>query len=69
MAKTTVVIDEKLLEEAKKAIGTSTIKDTVNESLRIVGRQAKLMKLASLQGSGFIDLTQEELEEMRKDRL
>ena len=69
MAKTTVVIDDKLLEEAKKAIGTSTIKDTVNESLRIVGRQVKLKQLASLQGTGFISLTQEELERMRKDRL
>ncbi|PKQ27480.1 MAG: DUF2191 domain-containing protein [Candidatus Anoxymicrobium japonicum] len=70
MSKTTVDIDDRLLEEAKKVTGTNTIKATVNESLRMVARKARLEKLASsLQGTGFIDLTQEELEEMRRNRL
>ncbi|MBU4173756.1 MAG: type II toxin-antitoxin system VapB family antitoxin [Actinobacteria bacterium] len=70
MSKTTVDIDDKLLEEAKKVTGTTTKKATVNEALRMVARKAKLKELASsLQGTGFIDLTREELEEMRRNRL
>ncbi|MCG2796279.1 MAG: type II toxin-antitoxin system VapB family antitoxin, partial [Actinomycetia bacterium] len=38
MSKTTVDIDDRLLEEAKKVTGTTTKKDTVNEALRMVAR-------------------------------
>lgn len=37
MAKRLVDIDDDLLDEARSQLGTSTIKDTVNEALRQAG--------------------------------
>lgn len=67
MPRTTVMIDNKLLAEAKKLSGIKTTKAVVDEALRALVRRAKLEELASLMGSGIIDITQEELEELRKD--
>ena len=66
--KTTVEIDIPLLKKAKAALGSSTIKDTVNGSLREVVRRAGLEALADALGTIPIDLTVEQLRARRKKR-
>lgn len=67
MAKTTVFIDDKLLKEAKKATGESTIRATINAALEEVVRKKHKQELLKMKGSGIISLTPEELAEMRED--
>jgi Arc/MetJ family transcription regulator len=66
--KTTVDIDSKLLDTAKRVLGTDSIKGTVNESLRSVVRQRRLQELADSLGTIPINLTVEELRNQRKKR-
>jgi len=65
MARTTVVIEDELLKEAKKATGERTIRGTVNKALEEVVRRQHIKELLALKGSGIISLTSEELKEMR----
>jgi len=67
MPRTTLEIDDRLLAEAKKASGHSTTKGVVNEGLKLIVRQSKLRRYASLRGSGLSELTHEELELIRRD--
>jgi Arc/MetJ family transcription regulator len=67
MSRTTVVIDDKLLEEAKKATGESTTRGTVNKALEEVVRRQHIKELLALKGSGIVSLTPEELEDMRSN--
>jgi len=67
MPRTTIEIDDRLLSEAKKASGQSTTKGVVHEGLKLLVRQSKLRKYASLRGSGLTELTHEELELIRRD--
>jgi Arc/MetJ family transcription regulator len=67
MSRTTIVIDDKLLKEAKKATGESTIKGTVNKALEAVVRGQRRRELLSLKGSGIVSLTPEELAGLRED--
>ncbi|MBI2206876.1 MAG: hypothetical protein HYU41_23840 [Candidatus Rokubacteria bacterium] len=66
--KTTVDIDEELLEAAKKVLKTSTIVDTVHRSLRFVTRQHQLGALADALGTIDLDLTPEGLRRQRRKR-
>ncbi len=50
-----VDIDDEILEEARHALGTTTLKDTVNQSLRATVRAHK-----------HRDITQEEIERFVK---
>lgn len=67
MARTTVDIDEHLLEEAKRLTGERTTKGAVNEALRRLVRKGHLKELGKLMGSGIVKMTPEELEELRAD--
>jgi Arc/MetJ family transcription regulator len=67
MPRTTLEIDDRLLAAAKKATGESTTKGVVNEGLKLLVRQNKLKRYASLRGSGLSELTREELELIRRD--
>ena len=67
MPRTTLEIDDKLLAEAKTATGHKTTKGVVQEGLKLLVRQHKLKKFASLRGSGLSELTHEELELIRRD--
>mgnify|MGYP001583374230 FL=1 len=67
--KTTVEINEKLLEEVRKLLGTSTIKDTVRASMEFVQRQRQLQTLADNLGKIELDLTPERLRRHRRKRL
>jgi Arc/MetJ family transcription regulator len=61
-------MDARLLERARRILGKSTIKDTVEESLRRVVRQRELQDLADSFGTFDIDLTPEKLRRMRRKR-
>ncbi len=67
MPRTTLEIDDRLLAEAKKASGHKTTRGVVHEGLRLLVRQHKLRKYATLRGSGLSELTHEELELIRRD--
>jgi Arc/MetJ family transcription regulator len=41
MTKRLVDIDDEVLEEARRALGTTTLKETVNESLRSTAQAAR----------------------------
>lgn len=66
--KTTIDIDSKLLDTARRVLGTDSIKRTVNESLRSVVRQRRLQELADSLGTIPINLMIEDLRNQRKKR-
>ncbi|MGH7232783.1 MAG: type II toxin-antitoxin system VapB family antitoxin [Nitrospiraceae bacterium] len=66
--KTTVEIDQELLKQARKVLGTETIKGTVEASLRTVLRQRQLQDLANALGTFPLELTQKQLRVQRKKR-
>jgi Arc/MetJ family transcription regulator len=45
MTKRLVDIDDEVLDEARRALGTATLKDTVNESLRSTVQAARRRKI------------------------
>ena len=55
--KTTIAIDQNLLQQAQRALGTTTIKGTVETSLRSVVRQRQLQQFADALGTIPLDLT------------
>lgn len=65
MRKTTVVIDEKLLKEAIETIGARSKKEAIEAGLRSLVRQQNREKLREELGTFEIDLTLDELEELR----
>ncbi len=64
----TVVIDDNLLEEARRVLGTKGIRDTVEAGLREAIRRYRLEELRHSLGTVELDLTREELSRLRKDR-
>ena len=65
MRKTTVMIDENLLEEAIEAIGARTKKETIEAGLRSLIQQYNREALREELGTFDMDLTLEELERLR----
>ncbi len=65
--RSTIDIDDKLLEEAKKLTSIKTKKELLNLSLRELIRKKRIEHLLSLYGSSPIDLTLEDVEEFRED--
>jgi Arc/MetJ family transcription regulator len=63
----TVVIDDELLRETTKALGTTTIRETIEAALREALRTRKLQELRALLGNIDMDVTDEELEQWRAD--
>ena len=66
--KTTLDVDEVLITKAKEILGTRTLKDTVEHSLRAVVRQRALGSLADAAGTVALDLTVEKLRQQRRRR-
>ncbi len=66
--KTTIEIDRHLLRQAQKALGTDSIKGTVEASLRTVIRQDQLQKLTDALGTIPLDLTSEQFRQQRRKR-
>ena len=69
MRTTTVELNEKLLEQAQEILGTGSIKETVNASLRAVVRQRQLRELADALGTVKLELTSAALRKQRRKRL
>jgi Arc/MetJ family transcription regulator len=66
--KTTIEIDPALLKEAQKVLGTTTIKGTVDASLKAVIRQRQLQALADALGTIPLKMTTEKLRRQRGKR-
>ena len=66
--KTTLEVDERLLNEVKEILGASTIRETVEKSLRAVVRHRALNDLADSLGSFDFDLTLQDLKKQRHAR-
>ena len=65
MRKTTVFIDEKLLEEAIKAIGARTKKEAIEEGLRSLVKKRNRELFRDELGTYDLDLSLGELENIR----
>ena len=63
----TVVIDDKLLEEARRVLGTKGVRDTVEAGLKETVRRSRLEELRRSLGKMDLDLTSEELARLRDD--
>ncbi|HLE80695.1 MAG TPA: type II toxin-antitoxin system VapB family antitoxin [Dehalococcoidia bacterium] len=61
----TVVMDDKLLEEAREALGTKSIRETIELGLREVVRRHRLEELRRSLGTVDLALTPEELKRLR----
>jgi len=59
MTKRLVDIDDEILEEARRALGTSTLKDTVNESLRITVQMHRRRRLTDEDIRQFVAATED----------
>jgi Arc/MetJ family transcription regulator len=66
--KTTIEINEQLLRQAQKALGTDTIRGTVEASLRTVVQRGQLQQLADALGTIPLDLTPDRLRRQRQKR-
>jgi Arc/MetJ family transcription regulator len=66
MRKTTVYIDEELLKEAIDAIGARSKKDAIEAGLRSLVRQHNREALRKELGSFEIEMTIDQLEELRR---
>jgi Arc/MetJ family transcription regulator len=67
--RTSIYIDDKLLEEAQKVTSAKTKKALIDLSLKELIHRKRLEHLISLYGSDSIDLNLQELEESRKDEI
>jgi Arc/MetJ family transcription regulator len=65
----TVVIDDNLLDEAQRALGTSGIRETVEAGLREAIRRRRLQELRDAMGTFDLDLTAEDLQRLRNAEL
>lgn len=61
----TVVIEDTLLEDAQRLLGTRGIRDTIEEALREVIRRNRLEKLRNSLGTVELGLTSEDLTRLR----
>ena len=68
MAKTTVVIDDKLLDEAMRVSGAKTKKQAITTGLKELIRRKNLEALRQELGTYDLALSLEELENLRDER-
>jgi len=66
--KTTLEVDQELLNKAKHFLGAKTIRETVEKSLEAVVRQQALHQLADSLGTFEFDLTLKGLKKQRHAR-
>jgi Arc/MetJ family transcription regulator len=65
MPRTTVNVEETALEEARRALGTEGLSETINAALREVARRSRL---AAFDVRSF-DITDADIESARRNRL
>ncbi|MBI2872581.1 MAG: type II toxin-antitoxin system VapB family antitoxin [Chloroflexi bacterium] len=63
----TVVLDDRLLEEARQVLGTTGIRETIEAGLREAVRRRRLEELRRSLGKVDLDLTPEELARLRDE--
>ena len=63
----TVVVDDHLLEDARAALGTKGVRDTIEAGLKEAVRRKRLEELRASLGKLALDLDPERLEQMRAD--
>jgi len=68
MKKTTVLIDEKLLQTAIEAIGAGTKKEAIEAGLKALVKNFNREALRKELGTFEIDLTLDELERLRNEQ-
>ena len=62
MKKTSVTIDDRLLEQVQDLLGTLSIRDTIDTALReIVRNEARRQEIAALSEMDGLDLANEEI--------
>ena len=66
--KTTIEIDTELSREVQKALGTTTIRGTVDAGLRAIVRQRQFQTLADALGTIPLELTADQLRRQRPKR-
>ena len=59
MTKRLVDIDDEVLEKARLALGTTTLKDTVNESLRAAVQASRRRALTPEDIAAFVEATED----------
>jgi len=59
MTKRLVDIDDEVLDQARRALGTSTLKDTVNESLRSTVQAYRRRSLTAEDVAAFVEATED----------
>ena len=64
MSRTTVSLDDDLLQDARRLLGTSGISDTVNAALAVAVRQARLVAF----GVRRFEITDDDIARARADR-
>ena len=67
MGRTTIVLDDDLLNEARAALGTTGIRETVEASLREAIRRRRLTELREALGTIDLDMTLDELLRLRRE--
>ncbi|MCH7495060.1 MAG: type II toxin-antitoxin system VapB family antitoxin [Candidatus Marinimicrobia bacterium] len=67
MGKTTVELDETLLQKAKEAIGSRTKRETIETALQELVKRHQRELLIQEMGTYDLDLTQEDIDKMRGD--
>jgi len=64
MTRTTVFLNDELLEKAKELTGESKTSRVINKALEEFVRRERLKDLLALKGSGIIELSNDEIEEL-----
>ncbi len=62
----TVTLDEKLLAEAQKALGTSSKAETIRQALSLALRRKRLNEALARRGTIALDLDQSNLAKLRE---
>jgi Arc/MetJ family transcription regulator len=68
LTRRTVVIDDNLLDEARQALGTRSIRATIEAGLREAIRKQRLEELRRSLGTLDLNLTAKDLERLRNER-
>jgi Arc/MetJ family transcription regulator len=68
MAKTTVIIDDKLLDEAMRVSGAKTKKQAITTGLKELIRRKKLEALRQELGTFDLAISLEDLEKLRNEQ-
>jgi len=63
----TVVVDDRLLEEAREVLGKKSIRETIEAALREAIRRRRLAELRRSLGTVDLDLTPDELARLRDE--